>query len=453
MNDSSVPQGRLYDAIVIGGGLAGLSAARRLRAAGASVVVLEGRSRVGGRVQSLRLGSGHTIDLGAQFIGDAQRRISALVDEVGLTRVAPHAVGNDMFKLSSDGETVFRRSNGLPLSLLGRLDALVAMLRLSLRLRSFRNDGERLDAVSAAQFVRQMTVTRPTADLLAAYAEGEMCASLDDVSAYELLDQVASTGDVNGEANSAQWYLAEGTAPLADHLAAGLGDALLLNAPVTGIEAHGDWVTATAASGVYRGRHLIVTVPPQLYGRIGLLPLLPAERLPVIGDYKQGHVIKTILVFERPWWRDIGASGRAFGAGGLFNQALDSSPADGSVGILVVFATAACALRLRHAATEGERIARAVEWLTTLSGRAIPEPLVARSVDWNADPFSLGGYASRRGIGGWRATADLFTPAQRVHFAGTETAGAWRSFMEGALQSAERVSDEVLTDLAPGVGR
>lgn len=450
MNVASVPHGRLYDAIVVGGGLAGLSSARRLRAAGASVVVLEGRSRIGGRVHSQRLDTGHTIDLGAQFIGDAQRRISDLVDEVGLTRVPPHTAGDNVFLMSPDAETVFKRGDGLPLSLFGQLDALVAMWGLDRGLRSFRNDIERLDTLAASRFLQEQTFTRTTADFLTAYTEGEMCVSLDDISAYELLDQIASNGGVNGESNSAQWYLAEGTEPLADHLAAGLGDSLVLNSIVTKIDQHSEWVTANATTGVYRGRHLIVAVPPQLYGRIGLLPLLPQDRLRVIANYEHAHVIKTILVFDKPWWRDLGASGRAQSVGGTFTQAVDSSPADGSVGILVLFATAASALRLRGAAEEGDRIARAVDWLKTLSGRGIPEPLTARSIDWNADPFSLGGYASRRGIGGWHSMPNLFAPVRRIHFAGTETAAEWRSFMEGALQSAERATNEVLAELTLG---
>jgi monoamine oxidase len=67
------------DVIVIGAGLAGLSAARHLRAQGASVIVLEARDRAGGRVHSQRLGGGQMIDLGAQFIGNAHTNIKPLM--------------------------------------------------------------------------------------------------------------------------------------------------------------------------------------------------------------------------------------------------------------------------------------------------------------------------------------------------------------------------------------
>lgn len=448
MNGHSIPQSHQYDAIVIGGGLAGLASARRLRCAGASVVVLEARNRVGGRVQSQRLETGHTIDLGAQFIGDAQGRISALVDEIGLTRVSPHTAGDTLFLLSPDAQPVIKQGEVLPLSFFGRLDAMVAMWGLERKLQSFRNDGEQLDALPASRFVRELTFTRVPADFLAAYAEGELCASLEDISAYEFLDQVASIGGMDGEGNSARWFLAEGIGPLIDYLASGLGESVVLNAPVTKIEPNDEWYTVDAAKGVYRGRHLIVALPPQLYGPSGLLSVLPDERRSVIAHYQTGRVVKTILVFTSPWWRYLGASGRAQCVGGIFSQAVDTSPADGSVGILVLFATAASAVRLSAIATESERIARAIDWLESVSGRAVPQPIATRCIDWNADHYSLGGYASRRGMGGWRSAPDLFDPVGRIHFAGTETASEWRSYMEGALQSAERAADEVLTELS-----
>ncbi|NJR48099.1 MAG: hypothetical protein HC775_21655 [Hyellaceae cyanobacterium CSU_1_1] len=78
---------------------------------------------------------------------------------------------------------------------------------------------------------------------------------------------------------------------------------------------------------------------------------------------------------------------------------------------------------------------------------ALP-PQHFKTMDWTAEPFSCGGYASRRAIGEWiNGQNTLAQPCEPIHFAGTETATEWRSYMEGALQSAERASTEVLKAL------
>jgi monoamine oxidase len=343
---------------------------------------------------------------------------------------------------------VLARGGNLPLSLIGKLDALQALWRFDGLLKSFRTEIDHLDAMTASQFIADMTFTRATAAFLAGSIEGELCAPLDEVSAFELLDQSASVGGFDGERASADWYLAEGMAPVADHLATALGSDLVLNAAVTDIEQQAEWLCVSAGAGTYRARNLVVAVPPQLYEQLGLFPLLPAERRKAVATYRRGEVIKTILVFERPWWRDRGLSGDILSPGSLFNAALDGSPANGGVGILVLFATAATARRLSQTQAESDRISKAIEWLRSLSGCPVPNPIAARSIDWNADPWSLGGYASRRPISCWSATPDLFASSQRIHFAGSEAANEWRSFMEGALQSAERAADDVLCDLS-----
>ena len=72
------------DVVVVGAGLAGLTAARELQRAGVSVLVLEARDRVGGRVLNHHLADGHVVDVGGQFSGPAQRHILGLAAELGV---------------------------------------------------------------------------------------------------------------------------------------------------------------------------------------------------------------------------------------------------------------------------------------------------------------------------------------------------------------------------------
>src|SRR5271167_1104524 len=80
-SDRSAAPVTKVDVVVVGAGLSGLSAARRLKKAGKSVAVLEGRDRVGGRAYSEPVKSGGWVDMGAQWIGPDQDRVLALADE------------------------------------------------------------------------------------------------------------------------------------------------------------------------------------------------------------------------------------------------------------------------------------------------------------------------------------------------------------------------------------
>src|SRR5438270_13423959 len=77
------PPVKRADVVVIGAGLAGLSAARDVVAAGRSALVVEARGRVGGRTLNQPRGSGTVMELGGQWIGPTQYAIAALAKQVG----------------------------------------------------------------------------------------------------------------------------------------------------------------------------------------------------------------------------------------------------------------------------------------------------------------------------------------------------------------------------------
>ena len=88
------------DAVVVGAGLSGLVAVRRLQRAGLRVRVLEARTRVGGRMVSTTTPHGAVVDLGGQWGGASHHRFAALVEELGLERFPSHYDGHGVFHLS-----------------------------------------------------------------------------------------------------------------------------------------------------------------------------------------------------------------------------------------------------------------------------------------------------------------------------------------------------------------
>jgi monoamine oxidase len=432
-----------FDVVVVGAGIAGLSAARELQSSGASVAVLEARERIGGRSYSVQGLEGQTIDLGAQFIGDSQKRISALADEAGLTRVKPFDEGAGLFFREENKGAQRVPGDNLPLNKLQQIDAFLAQRKLDRLPTKDTVAIKRLSEISALQFLKEITISSKTSEVLSQVIEAETCYPLSKISGFELVSQISSMGGAAHEAESAGWFLKEGIGGLVSHLSKDLHPAIHLSTPVQKVSRKDQGFEVETQAGSFAAKDVIVAVPPQFYKKLGLYDILPKDVADEFDLIRPGTVIKTILVFSKPWWRASGLTGRSISAYGPFSATLDGSPEDGSLGVLILFSTSTSGIMLGESDSESVRVTRALKWLEGFDAGPIPEPLLARSINWNADPFSQGGYSSIRTLGSKMPTADLFASRDGLHFAGTESATQWRSFMEGALQSSERVVEAI----------
>src|SRR5271167_4626237 len=119
---------READVCVVGAGLAGLTAARRLSQAGRSVVVLEARDRVGGRVWTRTSGDGVPVDMGACFVGPQHERMHALAKEMGVATFATFVAGDNVL---ATGGRVRRYRGDIPrISPVALLSAAQAIARM-----------------------------------------------------------------------------------------------------------------------------------------------------------------------------------------------------------------------------------------------------------------------------------------------------------------------------------
>jgi len=441
------------DVCVIGAGLAGLTAARDLVAAGRDVVVLEARDRVGGRVLTETLVDGTTIDHGGQWIGPGQHRMAHLADDLGLETFPTYDGGENLLHFggrTARYEGAIPRLSPVVLADMGqaqmRFDRLAQRVPLDAPWAADR--AEEWDGQTFESWIRRNAVTRGARELLTLYSEAVFAAAPADLSLLHALFYTHSGNGVDvlaGTRDGAQQdRFVGGAQGLALGLAAHLGDRVRLEQPVRRVDWSGDAVMALTDSVLVAARHAIIAIPPPLATRIRYEPPLPPARDQLTQRLPMGAVIKCHAVYERPFWRDDGLSGQATTDVGPVKVTFDNSPPRGSPGVLLAFVEGAHARALSQRAPDDRR-EQVLAALVRLFGAAAARPLEYTERDWSAEEWTRGCYAALFTPGTWTQLGPaLRAPVGRIHWAGTETATVWCGYMDGAVQSGERAAREIL---------
>jgi len=443
------------DVVVVGAGLAGLTAARDLTALGRSVIVLEARDRVGGRVVSWPSGDGQVVEMGGQYAGPGQDRILALAAELDVATFPTYDDGAKVLHFNGRRGTY---SGDIPrISPFVLADVAQAQLRLEALARRVPTDApwsadraHRWDAQTFETWVRRSTASRSARTLLNLAAEAVFAAEAGDLSLLHVLFYAHAAGSFNNliatSGGAQQDRFVGGSGLIPERLAARLADGVLrLGQPVLRIATVGDRITTTTPSGQFTSRRVIVSVPPGLAGRIDYEPALPAVRDQLTQRAPMGSVIKCNVVYDEPFWRADGLSGQATGDGDGSRVVFDNTPPGGSPGVLLAFVEGDEARRLGRADAATRRSA-VLGSLARYFGPRAASPADYFELDWQQERWSGGCYGTLFGPNVWtRYGAALREPAGLIHWAGTETATAWCGYMDGAVRSGERAAAEVHT--------
>jgi len=463
------------DVIVVGAGPAGLAAATKVAAAGRSVIVLEARDRVGGRVRNWRCGMPPACDCG-HTVARTHTRVRALAREFGIELYPQHAVatgagrevfyaGGQRFEPPAGGPANSRATAPvfadatIPFR---KLDAMAATVPPDAPWRADR--AAEWDAMTVETWKQQNTVT-PTARVLMellTFLVGQTNAN--NLSLLHMLAYLARLGDGKHGTDEALDFLflgdlvLGGLQQLPDRLAEQLGRRVVLDSPVRRIAQRNGQVRVESDKLSAVGKRVIIATAPSLNATIDFEPGLPESRALLLQRYPQGSMYTFAAIYEKPWWRDKGLTGRGVGLDPLF-AAVDFSPPDGSSGRLVGLAYGAS--QARHARLPAKEREQAVmDDLVTYFGDEARSPLMMLERNWTGavtvdapwvddvqGSWSRGcpGYL---GPGVWTSFGPwIREPIGNVHFANAEHSTSYNTYVEGAVRSAEAVADQVLAEL------
>ena len=418
---------------MIGAGAAGLAAALHLSRAGRRVLVLEARTRTGGRIHTRHERDWPIpVELGAEF----------LHGEAAAAREVAGAAGLAVLDLE---ERHLLAANG---RLLDTRGFWTRFARLQRRMRALRSD------LPFARFLaRQKGLASTDRTMAVGYVEGFFAAHLDRISTRSLASD-------DPEADASQGRLRDGYDGLVRALEDGLDPGRIevrRNTVVTDVEWRPGRARVRSRSGLggtlppLEAPRLVVTVPLGVLkapagvpGAIRFAPALP-DKARALARLEMGSARRVVLRFREDFWTRAGLTSFVHSPDAAFPTWWTAAPAE--VRCLTAWAGGACAEALAgHPPAVVAR--RALEVLARLAKRPLAQLGAALEAwethDWDADPFSRGAYAYV-GVGGMRAAALLARPVARtLFFAGEATEGDQIGTVPGAVASGRRAALQVL---------
>ncbi|MGW5747179.1 flavin monoamine oxidase family protein [Amycolatopsis sp. NPDC003861] len=450
---------RRTDVVVVGAGLAGLTTARELTAAGRDVVVLEARDRVGGRTVNHDLGDGKVVEAGGQFAGPTQDHVLALAKQVGVETFPAYTRGASVYV---HGDRARRYRGDIPPDPLALPDLGIAMRRIDQLARKIPLDApwrapkaRAWDSVTFESWLRHTTAGTGALDLVNVLLGSAFGGSAADTSLLYSLWYIAGFGNettpgtlergigVTGGAQESRF--AGGSQLISQRIAEELDGRVVLGAPVRAIEQDAGSVTVKSDVDTWHARHVVVTVPPALAARISWRPLLPPQQDALFSRMAFGALMKCEAVYPEPFWRADGLNGQAvFRHPSPICSMFDNSPPDGEPGVLMGF-LGGPQWHLWAARPPRERRAAVLRAFAAAIGKPALQPVEYFEQDWVGEEWTRGGPTSVPGtgvlteLGPWRDR-----PFGRVHWAGAEHSDHWNGYLDGAVRSGETAARAVL---------
>jgi monoamine oxidase len=446
-----------HDVIVIGAGLAGLTAALELEAAGLGVVVLEAQHRVGGRVHSMRQ-LGGTGEAGATYIGAGYSRVIETtrlhgVELVDVTPVLEFFREQDLVL----GTQIIRQADwpAHPANPFPDADKNQTPWNyhrvLAMRENPLGSPAEWLDPrfehldVSVHDWLRGLGLSERAVEI--AYGiNPSFGRDARDVSALLLLFRGAfsKTQRAFAPKDSVGYTARNGVQRIPEAMAAALRGGVELGRAVTAISVERDRVAVTCADGGrFDAGHVVASLPLGVLRRIAIDPPLPPLQAEAVARVPSQPLTQVYLAPKSKFWERDGFAPSLFTdsrAGMIAAARNGANPKEVTSITAWIAGEHAQALDRLSPTAAGEAV---IEEIGRIRPAARGELELVGSHSWGADPYALGAWAYFRPGEVTRFAGRIGASHGRLHFCGEHLAVENRG-MEGAMESGERAARLVL---------
>jgi monoamine oxidase len=424
--------------IVIGAGVAGISAASSLREKGYKVIVLEGRKRIGGRVWTDRTWKDNSLDMGASWIhGTKGNPITELVQKFNIPTAKTNYDSSQLY--DQNGKPV---SDALEEKIEKRFETILEKVK-RYRLQLDKSEGKDVSLQNA--FDREIAKLNLSPIELQqlnysinAVIEHDYAADASDLSLLSWdEDERFGGGDV---------LFPNGYDQIVNNLAQGLD--IRLNQAVKKIEYNNQGVKVTTNNGaIFNADKVIITLPLGVLkkGTVQFSPPLPENKQAAIKVLGMGILNKVYLRFPKVFWeKEPHLLGYISPNQGEWAEILNIYKYTGQP-ILLAFNAGDYAWKLEKL-SDKQIVDEAIKVLRKIYGNNIPNPEASLITRWGQDPFSFGSY-SHINVGA--SSEDYKTLAAPVNnklfFAGEATSHQHPGTVHGAFLSGQREANRIIT--------
>jgi monoamine oxidase len=475
--DNIKPAGGGPGIAVIGGGMAGLTAAHFLRLAGVRAEVYEASMRIGGRMYTDRttLANGQLVELGGELVDSDHVVIPALMHSHGLTLddliEATDGLNQDLFYFTDD--------LGGPPTVIPESTIVTAFMPVAMQMQLAVMNSEGMDAASVAGFDRidNLSIPEwlqlPRVDGGAGLAPSTLIRRILEVSyleefglevaeqsAWNLITLIDYTNPdpfrVFGDSDE-RYHMHEGNDALPTRMAVQLEDRIHLDHALTKVVKNGDLFDLTfstsAGDHVVTAEHVVYALPFTKLREVDLSGSeLSEEKLQIVRELGYGTNSKLMMQFSSRIWE---TGPRTSGGGAITDigmrnlQSLwaTSRGQPGPEGILTNFVGGARGVSIGEGTPESQA-QMILPWVEQVfpGTAAAYKPNTAIRMHWPSYPFTKGSYAGYK-KGQWAFFGKEGVREGNQHFCGEHCSEDFQGYMEGAAETGAMVAGEMLDDL------